>query len=72
MHHAKFTLLPTAGTETAVLASGLVSLDEDVSDLEVRVHVGPGDDVRLDGYELVPVDGTPTPSAGVAVRGQGR
>ena len=57
VQHAKFAFSPTEG-ETGVLASGRVFLDEDVADLEVRVHVGAHDEVRLDGYELVPVDVT--------------
>jgi len=57
VQYAKFALTPTAG-ETGVLASGRVSLNKKVGDLEVRVYVGADDDVRLDGYELVPVDVT--------------
>jgi hypothetical protein len=64
VQHAKFTLTPTAEGETGVLASGQVSLDEDVGDLEVRVYVGADDQVRLDGYEFVRVDVTPVTPVG--------
>ncbi len=63
VQHARFALSPTGGL-AGVLASGTVVLDEDVTYLEVRVYVGPEDDVRLDGFELVPVSGTPAPAAG--------
>lgn len=56
IQHAKFPLSETQESETGVLASGLVVLDNSVSDLEVRVFVGAEDEVRLEGYELVPVD----------------
>jgi len=44
---------------TGVLSSGRVVLEESVDDLEVRVYVGADDEVRLDGYELVPVRDDP-------------
>lgn len=51
--HAQFALSST-NAETGVLASGPVILNEDVTDLEVRVFVGADDDICLNGYELVP------------------
>jgi hypothetical protein len=38
------------------LAKGVVTLKSPVKDVEVRVFVGGQDVVRLDGYELVPVN----------------
>jgi len=54
--HAKFPVTSTEGDETTVLVSKLVYLDEDVSDLEVRVWVGRSDEIRMDGYQLVAVN----------------
>ena len=63
VQHAKFALTPTAEGETGVLASGRVSLDEEVVSFEVRVYVGAEDEVRLDGYELVRIDAATVHSA---------
>jgi hypothetical protein len=38
------------------LAKGVVTLKSPVKDVEVRIFVGGQDVVRLDGYELVPVN----------------
>lgn len=50
--HAQFALSST-NAETGVLASGPVILNEDVTDLEVRVFVSADDDISLNGYELL-------------------
>ncbi len=48
--HAKYPLSAGEG----VLAEGAVSLEARAEDLEIRVFVGEGDVLRLDGYELAP------------------
>lgn len=57
VQHARLRLSTSPGGEEGILASGRVSLAEPVDDLEVRVSVGETDSVRLEGYELVPVEG---------------
>lgn len=64
VQHAKLPLTPTERGEVGVLASGQVYLDRNVADIEVRVYVGADDEVRLDGYDLVLIDGNPLPAAG--------
>lgn len=59
VEHARFELSSSFYDETGVLAAGTVILPEAVDDLEVRIYVGEGDSVRLDGYKLVPVRGEP-------------
>ncbi len=62
VEHAEFGLSTTGG-DSGILASGRVVLDETVYDFEVRVYVGADDSLRLDGYELVPVDAmSPSPA----------
>ncbi len=55
IQHAKFPLSIAGNGPTGVLATGEVSLDSSVDDIEVRVHVGASDVVRLNGYELIVV-----------------
>lgn len=57
VQHARLRLSTPPGGEEGILASGRVSLVESVDDLEVRVSVGETDLVRLEGYELLPVEG---------------
>ena len=59
--HAAFPITATESSGTAVLVSARIVLNEDVSDLEVRMWVAEGDGIRLDGYEMTPLD-TSTPS----------
>ena len=54
VQYAQYPLVP-------VLSSQIIHIDEDVDDLEVRVFVGAGDRVRLEGYELVRTDDLPCP-----------
>lgn len=49
--HAQFSFSPADRS----LVQGQVVLKEPVEDLEVRVYVGNGDKVRVEGYELVPL-----------------
>ncbi|MFN2122894.1 MAG: DUF7024 domain-containing protein, partial [Candidatus Promineifilaceae bacterium] len=56
VQHARFPLSSTSDGNKGVLAEGVVTLESPVKDVEVRVFVGEQDVVRLDGYELVPVN----------------
>ena len=56
VQHAKFPLSVTPQGVPGVLADGLVRIEAPVDDLEVRVYVGAQDRVRLEGYELTPVE----------------
>lgn len=51
--YAKFPLTPTGNKSDGILATGDVSLNEFIDDLEVRVYVNASDVLRLTGYELV-------------------
>lgn len=62
VQHGKFALKPTTH-ENAVLAEGQIQLDAPVEDIEIRVYVGAGDDVTLEGYELVPVKSESNPAS---------
>jgi len=55
VEHGKFALKP-AIHDGGVLAEGQVQLNAPVEDIEIRVYVGAGDDVTLEGYELAPVE----------------
>ncbi len=57
VQYAKFPL-QAIGNSDGVLSQGLVELDEPVADIEVRVYVTEQDRVQLEGYSLVPVDGS--------------
>jgi hypothetical protein len=67
--HATLSLSDASAGEIGVLSSGLFYIPEDVASLEVRVHVGPDDEVQLLGYELVPADGILRSPVELAVQG---
>jgi hypothetical protein len=55
VQHGKFALTQTA-PGIGVLADEEIQLDSPVGDIEVRVYVGAEDQIKLEGYELVPVE----------------
>ncbi|RCS23335.1 hypothetical protein DUT91_13670 [Phyllobacterium salinisoli] len=54
--YGHFSLPETKGDGEAVLLHVPVHIDDNPSDVEIRVFVEPDDKVRLDGYELVPAN----------------
>lgn len=55
VQHDKFSLSSATGGKPGVLLDDRIKLDVPVDDIEIRVFVGAEDDVRLAGYEVVPV-----------------
>ena len=59
VQHAKFKPSSPVENESGTLISGHILLTEAVDDLEIRVYVGENDNIRLEGYELVPITRKP-------------
>jgi hypothetical protein len=55
VQHAKFPLSQSEEKNADILLSEQLTIESPVEDLEVRIHVGDKDDLRLTGYELKPV-----------------
>jgi hypothetical protein len=62
VQHARFPISVTSTGADGVLATGRVTLNVPVDDLEVRIYAGTDDKVRLDGYRLEPVERTGIPT----------
>jgi hypothetical protein len=56
VQHAEFPLSQSEEKDADILLSDELTIESSVKDLEVRVHVGEKDNLRLTGYELRRID----------------